>query len=297
MAINVITEEIAENFEEAAEVTRKISGAGVGYFLFGVVVGGAIGAWYTYRYSKEKLRSEAFVESKAEVEKIREAYRIRSAIQDKPATPADVVKSQGYSVEEQPEGERVIVAHQAHALKAEGKTDTEIMEELGVSDRTLEILLASPAPERPLKPPVPVREDPIQYHRAPPPLKAPREVREIPWNFEEELGKRKELDADDPYVIHQDEYHETEDGRPRPGWSQAAFAYYTRDDVLTDELDGVIQNAEDIIGRYNLRFGDGSDDPDVVFIRNPERMMEMEITRVDQSYEEHVLGLEHNDEG
>lgn len=298
MATAALAEEVASNFEEAAVVTRKLSGAGVGYFGFGVVVGAAIGFYYGHKYLKEKLRAEAFEESKAEVEKIREVYSLRASTREKPGSPEDVVREQGYTVEETP---KIIVAHQAHALKAEGKKDQEIMDELGVSAQTLRILLASPAPERPLKPPVPV--DPAtgrtQYHRVgrPPESVVLGPTRDIPWDYEAEHEKRAKLDPDQPYVIHEDEYHETMDGRPRPGWTQMAYTYYTRDDVLAGEDEQPIHDAEEVIGHYNLRFGDGSTDPDTVFIRNPERMVEVEVTKVDRSYEEHVLGLDANEEG
>lgn len=254
MATAVIAEEVATNLEEVAEATRKIgNAAGFGYFGLGLIIGAGVGFYYGHKYLKEKLRAEAFEESKAEVDQIREAYSARVVVKPKPGTPEEVVREQGYSAPETPE----VTA------------------------------------ERPLKPTVPVQE-PIQYHRAPPPPEPTKPPHDPQWNYEEELARRN---PGEPHVIHQDEYHTTEDGRVRPGWTQMAYTYYAHDDVLTDEENQVIPNAEEVIGVYNLRFGVGSDDPDVVFIRNPERMLEMEVCRVDRSYEEHVLGLDANEEG
>ena len=254
MATEVIAEEIATNLEEVAEATRKIgNAAGLGYFGIGLIVGAGIGFYYGRKYLKEKLRAEAFEESKKEVDQIREAYGVRAVVKPKPGTPEEIVKEQGYS-------------------PPEDGTESTVTR---------------------LKPPVPVQE-PIQYHKAPPPSEPAKPSHNPQWNYEEELARRN---PGEPHVIHQDEYHTTEDGRVRPGWTQMAYTYYARDDVLTDEENQVIPNAEEVIGHYNLRFGVGSDDPDVVFIRNPERMLEMEICRVDKSYEEHVLGLDANEEG
>ncbi len=260
MATEVIAEEIATNLEEVAEVTRKIgSAAGFGYFGVGLIIGAGIGFYYGHKYLKEKLRAEAFEESKAEVEQIREAYSARAVVQEKPGTPEEIVKGQGY-------------AHAGSPGAENASSDTTVTR---------------------LKPPVPVQE-PIQYHRAPPPPEPTKPVHDPQWNFEEELAKRI---PGEPHVIHEDEYHETEDGLPRPGWTQTAMTYYARDDVLTNEDGEVVPNAEEVIGNYNLRFGVGSTDPDLVFIRNPERMLEMEVTRVDKSYEEYVLGFDSHEEG
>jgi hypothetical protein len=256
MATEVIAEEIATNLEEVAEVTRKIgNAAGIGYFGIGLIIGAGIGFYYGHKHLKEKLRAEAFEESKIEVEQIREAYSARAVVKEKPGTPEEIVKEQGY------EGPPVAAG----------------------ADATVTRLKAS----------VPVQE-PIQYHRAPPPQEPAKPVHDPQWNFEEELAKRV---PGEPHVIHEDEYHETEDGLPRPGWTQTAMTYYARDDVLTNERDEVVPNADEVIGQYNLRFGVGSTDPDLVFIRNPDRMLEMEITRVDKSYEEHVLGFDSHEEG
>jgi hypothetical protein len=50
-----------------------------------------------------------------------------------------------------------------------------------------------------------------------------------------------------------------------------------------------LYDASEIVGQ-NLRFGHGSKDPNVVYIRNPRLEMEMEILRDPSSYEKEVLG-------
>ena len=68
-----VVEEVAENLEEAAEVTRQQSIPELSDFLVGgFAVGVAVGFYFGHRWNKEKIRAEAFKKSEEEVEKIRE---------------------------------------------------------------------------------------------------------------------------------------------------------------------------------------------------------------------------------
>lgn len=95
MAIDVVTEEIASNLEEVAEATRSLTAYPAGFFFAGLITGAAIGFYYGHRMFKEKIRDEAFRESQAELEKIREEYQIRTAAVRKPAVD-DLIKEKGY---------------------------------------------------------------------------------------------------------------------------------------------------------------------------------------------------------
>jgi len=243
-AIEEVAEEVATNLEEIAEVTRRINGKSVGLVLGGVVVGAALGFYFGRKWNKEKLRAEAYEESKIEVEKIRSAYFAK----DKPSVE-EVIEQRGYS------------------------TAVEVEEH-----------------ERPTRPPVPVQEP------LPPPVKAPepevmsdtvaRSVSGV-WNYADELRNRN---PEYPYVIHQDEFVEGTDG-----YRKVVYTYYAVDDVLVDEDDRPLPHGDQVVGQDNLKFGYGTDDEDVVFVRNQKLEIEMEICRVPRSYEEEVLGLERND--
>jgi hypothetical protein len=128
--------------------------------------------------------------------------------------------------------------------------------------------------------------------RAPVPVFDPRSadaVSERPtWNYAEELKGR--LDGE-PYVVHQDEYMQSTTGYPKVN-----YTYYAIDDVLVDDAnDNPLPHADIIVGLNNLQFGHGTDDDDVVFVRNDERQLEMEICRINKSYEEEVLGVENSE--
>lgn len=106
------------------------------------------------------------------------------------------------------------------------------------------------------------------------------------WDFEVELRNRG---AGKPYVIHYDEQHERD-------YSESTFTYYAGDDVLCDERDKIVDARDEIIGDENLdKFGHGSNDPLIVYVRNDELSAEFEIVKSDKTYAEEVHGLSHGD--
>jgi hypothetical protein len=147
----------------------------------------------------------------------------------------------------------------------------EIVEERGYKTEEVEV--------RPLPAPVPVQE----------PLVVRTETsKDDGWDYPFELSKRT---TERPYVIHQDEYSLNE-----TGFNQAAITYYAQDGVVADEDDSRLDNVNEAVGLENLtRFGHGTDDANVVFVRNPRLQLEFEICRLDKSYEQEVEGLEHSD--
>lgn len=156
-----------------------------------------------------------------------------------------------------------------------------------------EEIIAERGYDRPLKPPVPVT-DPRSASSVPPTPRIiidDRGVRnsDVGWNYPEEIQKRT---PEQPYVIHQDEFREGIDG-----YSKVTYTYYAADDVLVDEEnEHPLPHADLIVGINNLQFGHGSDDVDVVFVRNERLQIDMEICRSADSYEEKVLGIENRGE-
>jgi hypothetical protein len=95
-----------------------------------------------------------------------------------------------------------------------------------------------------------------------------------------------------PYVISYDEFMECE-----KDYNQSTLAWYENDNVLADEQDKPIENIDRTVGEYNLdRFGHGSKDNNVVYIRNEVLEHEFEVIRHRGSYVEQVLGfIQHGD--
>jgi hypothetical protein len=243
MAAVELTEEMVNQAAEFATVSARVNVQAMRYFWAGAAVGVACGFYLGYRWNKKKLRAEAFAESEAEVEKIRNLYMHRvdtpDTMADKP-TIEEVVREKGYAIVE---------------------------------------VAPEPLP-RPTTPPVPVAE-PRQKRT----IQFPTE-HEDTWDYDAEIAQRV---PNRPYIIHQHEFHAQE----RVGFSQSALTYYAEDGILTDEDESVIDNVDTIVGRANLqKFGHGSDDIDVVFIRNEVLEIEYEVCRLARSYEQDVGGLE-----
>lgn len=259
-AVELVTEEIADNLEEAAAATRQIDPRAVGFFFVGVGVGFALGFWYGYRYSKEKLRSELLAESEETIAEIRNYYQskiIAQANTDKPAVEK-IIAERGYYVpmEMSNSGENPIGPFHP---------DPQIED------------------ERPLKAPVPVAPARKMFRTA-----ESEKDKFSGWNFPSEMAKRS---PDHPYIIHQDEYSENESE-----YSQQSLTYYHGDDMLVDEHNMVVPNRDQLIGLSSItRFGHGTDDWNLLYVRNDELEIEFELIRVPFSYEESVQGLNDDD--
>jgi hypothetical protein len=261
MAAGALTEQTAEGLEQVASATRRLDTRVVGSFLVGAGIGAAVGFFIGYRLSKKKLRSEILAEAEAEIAEMRELYRQKTI-----------------------------------ALEAQAKPSVEeIIEERGYSTKQEEVDVE----ERPIRPPVPT-QDPR------PPLGFPREIptpidpharvfrtedgekdKDQNWNYSLEMTRRT---PNIPYIIHQDEFLLNESG-----YEQSSLIYYAEDDILVDEDDTStpLNNRENLIGPEALRrFGHGSDDYNIVHVRNSRLELEYVINRVPESWEKEILGLE-----
>lgn len=110
--------------------------------------------------------------------------------------------------------------------------------------------------------------------------------KESEWNLEAELSTR---DPREPYVIHYDEWEEENDAQSG-AYLQQTFSYYEGDDIMCDEHDTPIYEYYKATGP--LKFGHGSKDPHVVYIRNEIMEREFEILYHPGRFEVEVLGLD-----
>lgn len=91
--------------------------------------------------------------------------------------------------------------------------------------------------------------------------------------------------SNSPYLITQGEFIEGEG-------SQDTLTYYAEDGVLADSQDMPIDNVDRMVGEVNLqRFGVGSGDKRVVYVRNEAIDQDWEIVLHDGSYAEIVAGF------
>lgn len=105
------------------------------------------------------------------------------------------------------------------------------------------------------------------------------------FDLEEEKQYRT---SDKPYIITHDEFFEAE-----LEFDTSRVTYYELDDTLTDEHDKPITDVNGTIGDDHLvRFGSGSKDNNIVYIRNEKLQCDYEVVKSTGSYLEEVLGME-----
>lgn len=93
---------------------------------------------------------------------------------------------------------------------------------------------------------------------------------------------------DHPYVISFAEFQEDE-----THYDKISIEYFEADNTLADDRDQIIPDVDEMIGRRNLsRFGQGSEDPNIVYIRNERIHVDFEVAYNPRGYAEIILGVE-----
>lgn len=102
----------------------------------------------------------------------------------------------------------------------------------------------------------------------------------VPWD----LGL-PERQADEPYIIHVDEFMSSE-------FDQITLTYFTADDTLVDEREHIVDDVEGLVGQSHMgMFGRGSKDENIIYIRNEVIRTDFEVIHSESSYAEAVLGM------
>lgn len=95
-----------------------------------------------------------------------------------------------------------------------------------------------------------------------------------------------------PYVISRDSYE-----NEYRHFNKESLVYFEKDKILVDDRDDIIDNIEMILGSEALSsFGEGSEDNDIVYVRNMRIQCDFEVVREHMSYRENVLGVEDDEE-
>lgn len=100
------------------------------------------------------------------------------------------------------------------------------------------------------------------------------------WDHDEETKNRSE---ENPYILHKDEFYDDE-----KDYTQLTLTYYAGDNMMVDDQDQLIFNHETVTGP--MRFGHGSGDTKVFYVRNDKLKAEYEIVRHEGTYSEEILG-------
>lgn len=260
-----VAEEVADQATHVAEVSRGLSGRSVGLVFGGFAVGAGLGAALGYIYAQRRLEAKYSEIAAEEIAEMQEHYNRKAVALEAEGGKGDleeIVRERGY-VPEPEESSRPPMA---------------------VAPPAPVVVAAEEAKDEEAEVPPPADEDPepevrnIFTEHADPP--------EDEWDWHKERSQRSPLR---PYVIHLEERdeHDAYDG--------VTFTYYEQDDVVCNERDEVIDEAdrEKIIGETNLeKFGHGSGDHDIVYIRNDKLEMDIEVVKSPNSYAEEVHGFE-----
>lgn len=100
-----------------------------------------------------------------------------------------------------------------------------------------------------------------------------------------------DVDPTLPHIITLDDFCEVN------GNVKESVMYYEGDETVAGEDDGIMPTPESFLGDDALiNFGKGSDDPDVVYVRNNKIGVDYEITRVKGTYQELVMGIKPEEE-
>lgn len=233
------------------------------YLGIGLVVGGSVGAALGFLITRRVLETKYNQIAEEEILLMREHYQSKMVALENTVGKGkleDIVEEQGYSAQTAPP---MAVSPPTAVVEAA----EEVQEEASN-------VVATPATEKPA-------EEVIRnvFEEA--------AASNSEWDYHKELARRSPVR---PYVIHLDE----RDG----GYDEVSLTYYDVDDVLCNELDEVIGDSDRdrIVGEANLeRFGHGSNDPNIVYIRNDKLEAQYEIVKSDSSYAEEVHGFEHAD--
>lgn len=94
--------------------------------------------------------------------------------------------------------------------------------------------------------------------------------------------------AEKPFVVTTQEFFEDDDD----DYSRITITYWEEDDVLADEREQTIPDIDALIGHENLKhFGKGSDDENILYVRNDKIKADFEVVKDPRSYSEVVLGI------
>lgn len=270
--------ELTETVAETAEATRALTGQNVGFLVVGAGVGVAVGFSIGFFLMEKRVKTKYEKMADDEIESMRERFnKEREAYQRGPKPPIDrVMRDLGYLPEEdgidvearQYTEEELAAIRETNAAHP-GEEEAPEEEDQGEPDET--------APEEDVKV-VSGRQNIFA---------APETEANGVWDYEAEERLRR---PDIPYIIHVDEFRQNE-----PEHDQLTYTYYEEDDILTDSAERRIVEFDGLLGTNNLtKWGHGSKDPNIVYIRNDRLRIDAEVLRDRGSYHETHHAIRHS---
>lgn len=263
--------EYKETFAEiaaAVDEVRSFDTVRLSYLGLGLVVGGVVGGVVGYFLTRNKLETKYSEIAAEEIAEMRQHYNDKAtavALSQEKGKLEDLVRERGYS-KDTVEPPMAITPPATVVRAAKDFSESEDDEDTGE---------------------LPVEEDELSHISDPAVRNVFRDTKiDDDWDWHKERRKRSPLR---PYIIH------TEERDEQQAYDCVTWTYYEADDVLCNEADEVLDEVErdTIIGEAHLsQFGHGSRDRNIVYVRNDQLEMDMEIVRSPNSYAEEVHGFD-----
>jgi hypothetical protein len=294
-----VADVVPEALDKSVVVTTKVTRRGVRAFrdprvvvafsAAAVVIGAAGVGYFTYKLMRNKLEKEFDERVDHEIETMRDFY-IRKYKTNEYASPQSAAEALGAKTE----AEAQAAAEAAEALERYNKGDVkqpskaepvaydkvEVAEEVVLQGVT--ITSDGVGTE------VSVKETNIPVDRTRNIFVEGRPTVLDDWDAEAEEANRNPAY---PYVISYEEFMENTFEH-----TQSTLTYYEGDDVLAESDGSPILESDKVIGDTLDRFGHGSKDPNVVYVRNEITECDFEVVRHSGDFADQVPGLRHSAE-
>lgn len=266
-AINVAADvagEVSDQAEMAEQAIRALNRVKVGYAVGGWLLGAATGAFFAYKFAYSRAETKYSKISDEAISEMSRHYQEKArAVEAKEAKRpiSEIVKERGYSSSEQETPPPMAVPPPTRVVESDALSDQPPRVEPEIKSTEVQNVFIQGGQE---------------------------EVFE--WDWHEE---RKDRSPDAPYVIHVDEKYDD----ASQGYDMVTVTYYEGDDVLCNDRDEVIGHTDrgELIGEGNLyRFGHGSGDPAIVYVRNDKVEIIYEVIRSPHKFAEEVHGFTHD---
>lgn len=260
-----VAEEVAEESADIAVAARAMDPRNLGFLFGGAGIGVAVGAASAYLILNKRLRLKYEAIADEEIGTMRDQYRkkILAMENEQEKTVLDQVATE---IKTRTDGGRdgggVTPYHQMYQGSEPDKTLDETKYDDDQPTAVQNVFVNGEDPE-------PLMED--------------------GWDYNEEIQKRS---PGAPYIIHRDEFNEPNGDE----WEQYTLTYFEGDDTLCRDDDTIIPDKDETVGVANLsRFGHGSGDPNIVYIRNEELKVDLEVSHSDGKYAVDVAGFKEDE--
>lgn len=259
----------ADHVETLQLLVDETPSRGYALAVGALLIGAGISGGLTWLLAKKRFELKYRQLADDEIDEMRAHYlakaKAATGVANKGAVEA-IITTRGYSPpsEDQPP---MAVQPPASVVEAEESTDDSAMAVNAVEGT------------HGIKPPPPEPEVRNVFRD--------RRPTEDEWDWHAERSKRS---PDRPYVVHVDEKLELE-------YEEMTLTYYSVDDVVCNERDEILdtEDRELKLGEANLnRFGHGSGDPSIVYIRNDTLELVFEVVLSPNSFSEEVHGFTHD---